>query len=833
MVLLVFLLGACKSTPTQSQPAPTQAGAGIANPASQNCIDQGGTLTMEERGDMGQIGVCYFEDNLQCEEWALMRGDCPVGGVKVTGYVTPAGRYCAITGGEYAITGNGGAEDEQGTCTFKDGSQCDAWDYYNGVCSLGATPNPSATTSDGQTYTNAEAGYSIQVPTTWSQQTLPDQGGGAIHGTAYTGPEGSVEVYWGLGFGGACTTGTEPVQLAGGEVSACYTTKSDGTEEWNQIGYEVSGGNSFSVRAYTIDAQQSSHDLVLQVLSTLTFTKPWQTYTNAEAGYSLQVPTTWGEQTLPDQGDGAIHGTAYTGPEGSVEVYWGVGFGGACTTGTEPVQLAGGEVSACHTTKSDGTEDWSQIDHVVSSDISISVHAYTSDAQLSSHDLVLQVLSTLTFMTPTTTGLSIRPLTVEVCDGMAQAMSHTLYDLIPTQSEEPLEDWGNNAKGTGCQATITGTGAQFESPDAVVNALGSMLVDEGWTEDMHLQAGGPTGLGDGYRKGDQICLVNAIWSPDASANCPTDQPVTACEVTPEQKQYTVTLNCGVEVSAGGAAATAAGTTPSGGGAGQIVFDSNRAGDYRDMYLMNSDGYDLSRLTRGDANSFAGPWSPDGQRIVYTTFGLTNSTIAVINADGSNMQTLDAIDGSDEAFPAWSPDGQIIAFTSRRDGNNEIYLMNADGSNPVRLTNNPSDDFAPSWSPDGKQIVFVSDRDQKPGIYDLYIMNADGSNVTRLTNDTAIDYSPDWSPDGKQIVYRSHHEGPGDIYMINVDGTGMTDLTNNPAEDWAPTWSPDGTLIAFQTNRDGNWEIYHMTADGSDPVNLTNDPGDDQLPYWKP
>ena len=51
------------------------------------------------RGDGGQIGVCYFEDNRQCEEWALMRGECPVGGVKVTGYVTPAGRYCAITGG--------------------------------------------------------------------------------------------------------------------------------------------------------------------------------------------------------------------------------------------------------------------------------------------------------------------------------------------------------------------------------------------------------------------------------------------------------------------------------------------------------------------------------------------------------------------------------------------------------------------------------------------------------------------------------------------------------------------------------------------------------------
>ena len=47
-------------------------------------------------------------------------------------------------------------------------------------------------------------------------------------------------------------------------------------------------------------------------------------------------------------------------------------------------------------------------------------------------------------------------------------MSHTLNDLVPTQSEEPLDDWVNNISGTGCQATITGTGADFESPFTVV-----------------------------------------------------------------------------------------------------------------------------------------------------------------------------------------------------------------------------------------------------------------------------------------------------------------------------------------------------------------------------
>ena len=242
---------------------------------------QGGTLSIQTREDGGQYGICLFEDNMQCEEWALLRGDCPVGGVKVTGYSTPAAVYCAITGGEYATTGNAGAEDEQGMCTFKNGSQCDAWEYYDGNCAPGSA------------------------------------------------------------------------------------------------------------------------------------------------------------------------------------------------------------------------------------------------------------------------GLTIEPLIEELCNGQAQAMSHTLDDLVPTVTEEPLDDPVTGATGTGCQAEITGTGVQFESPAAVVSALASMLEEQGWTADPMFVANGPTGTAAGYRRGDQLCLAAAMWAPDESANCPEDQPISACEVTLEQQNYTVTLNCGV------------------------------------------------------------------------------------------------------------------------------------------------------------------------------------------------------------------------------------------------------------------------------------------------
>jgi putative hemolysin len=109
-------------------------GVGLANPASVNCTKQGGTLSIEKHGDGGEFGVCYFDDNRQCEEWALLRGYCLAGGIKVTGFVTPSARYCAITGGAYDVTGDSGMETEQGVCTLPDGVECDAWDYYNGKC---------------------------------------------------------------------------------------------------------------------------------------------------------------------------------------------------------------------------------------------------------------------------------------------------------------------------------------------------------------------------------------------------------------------------------------------------------------------------------------------------------------------------------------------------------------------------------------------------------------------------------------------------------------------------------------------------------------------------
>lgn len=99
---------------------------GLANPSSVNCIDKGGTLDILKKDDGGEYGVCVFEDNMQCEEWALFYGFCPVGGVKITGYNSKESKYCAIIGGEY--------KEKDNICVFNNGAECNVTDLYAGDC---------------------------------------------------------------------------------------------------------------------------------------------------------------------------------------------------------------------------------------------------------------------------------------------------------------------------------------------------------------------------------------------------------------------------------------------------------------------------------------------------------------------------------------------------------------------------------------------------------------------------------------------------------------------------------------------------------------------------
>ncbi len=270
----------------------------------------------------------------------------------------------------------------------------------------------------------------------------------------------------------------------------------------------------------------------------------------------------------------------------------------------------------------------------------------------------------------------------------------------------------------------------------------------------------------------------------------------------------------------------------------IAFYSDRDGN-PEIYTYNVNTTQVTRLTDAPAFDDSPALSPDGSRIVFLTarhdpqpmFPNLKYEIYVINVDGSNLTRLTSTDAAED-HPSWSPDGNRILFDADYDGDGyyEIYVMNADGSNLTHLTFNDSSDQFADWSPDGERIAYSSYID---GNWDIYVMDADGDNPHRLSDSTDWKLFPAWSPDGNLIAFNglAPHSGNTDVYVMNADGSDVRQLTDVSGFDENPAWSPDGSQIVFQTSRDGNFEIYVMNADGSDVHPLAVHAADELWPSW--
>ena len=255
--------------------------------------------------------------------------------------------------------------------------------------------------------------------------------------------------------------------------------------------------------------------------------------------------------------------------------------------------------------------------------------------------------------------------------------------------------------------------------------------------------------------------------------------------------------------------------------GKIVFNTTLDGE-TDIYVMDHDGGNITRITLGEATNYYPAWSPDGSKIVFTSWRDDNAEIYIMDADGSNPTRL-TDNLTFDAWATWSPLGDRIAFTSTRiQGGFDIFVMDADGSNVTRLTENRrfDTDVRPYWSPDGTMILYASDEGNE---FDpeVWVINADGTNKRRLTDNRAVDVGVAWYPDGSKILFLSDEDGQVDLdlYMMNVDGTEVVRLTFTPSiwEELA-SYSPDGSKIVFNNFIDQ--QLWIMDADGRNPRPIT-------------
>jgi hypothetical protein len=162
-------------------------------------------------------------------------------------------------------------------------------------------------------------------------------------------------------------------------------------------------------------------------------------------------------------------------------------------------------------------------------------------------------------------------------------------------------------------------------------------------------------------------------------------------------------------------------------------------------VRSSDGGGLVRVTHG--RDSVPTYSPDGTQVAFfrTKTGIVpdgSGAIFVVNTDGSALRRVTPW-GWAFISQSWSPDGQWIAFQKPF---GQLFIVHPDGSDlhqvPLTLPAGMGASNA-AWSPDGRWLVFTA---QNGDTSSLWAAHPDGSGLQPITQPSgAQDSQADWRP----------------------------------------------------------------------------------------
>jgi TolB protein len=266
---------------------------------------------------------------------------------------------------------------------------------------------------------------------------------------------------------------------------------------------------------------------------------------------------------------------------------------------------------------------------------------------------------------------------------------------------------------------------------------------------------------------------------------------------------------------------------------KIAFVWTR-GKAKELAVMDYDGFNARQLTYDKSISVRPRWSPDGRKIIYTSYMQTYPD--VIEADLYTHQRRKVADYPGLNTGAeFSPDGGRIALTLSKDGNPELYTMNTGGGGLQRLTHTRGAESSPTWSPDGQSIAFVSDNGGSPQIY---LIGRDGGEPTRLTVSPSYNTEPNWSrppagSDIKPMIAVTSRVG-GKFTIGIYDGErGVTPKVDDGADNQDPSWAPNGRVLVFAKMRNWRSRLYLLDVVTGEQLDLPAVEGSASEPAWGP
>jgi serine/threonine-protein kinase len=232
-----------------------------------------------------------------------------------------------------------------------------------------------------------------------------------------------------------------------------------------------------------------------------------------------------------------------------------------------------------------------------------------------------------------------------------------------------------------------------------------------------------------------------------------------------------------------------------------------SGDGTLVYLPTNTLHDERSLVAVDRSGVARPLtdarhpyedmalSPDGRRLALTIEGPTWG-IWILDLERRTLTRLTL--ENDNRDPHWTPDGQRIVYTSFRNGQYGIYERLADGSGPEeQLTTGEYLQGPESWSPDGSAMAFSQwSPETHTDIWILPRLDGVADEPRPLVTTRFWDGSSVFSPDGGWLAYESFESGRMEIYVQPYPGpSGRQQISADGGE--GPIWAADGRELFYR------------------------------------
>lgn len=223
------------------------------------------------------------------------------------------------------------------------------------------------------------------------------------------------------------------------------------------------------------------------------------------------------------------------------------------------------------------------------------------------------------------------------------------------------------------------------------------------------------------------------------------------------------------------------------------------------------------LIVGYHEDFPPVWSPNGRWFAYHSHRSARPVASYAEPGATDDIYLRAAGapvaeeirlttfGREAGSPDWSPDGTRLLFTSfdRTEGTNHSYpfvvvLDTASGratsSGRLPLPSGPSGAEMVAWSPSGEEIAI--EEAMGGGRHALWVVRSDGTGARKLVDYPMRTYGGvDWTPDAKTLIYSALTGNRMQLFAIPATGGIPRRLTSAHAHLLHPQVSPDGRWIA--------------------------------------